>query len=250
MLGYDTRQYKQSEIEDPFEAMRIEAARQLETVSYEHNLKAITSISNTVSGWMNKVTELSITQNMTINEARQALINHLRAHALTIATTETEFIAESTRNIAIMLVNDPLKNSVIQVAELIRAGDTNAAVRLSRYVMKLVKQPLSLRQGTVIGYIKENLSKLPARPALMTPLVQGRIIANLEARAESLGKTKKQWSAIFHNTREAHKWAEGQERFISEPFDVGGEKLQYPGDASLGASIGNIIRCQCSALYI
>lgn len=49
--------------------------------------------------------------------------------------------------------------------------------------------------------------------------------------------------------REPH--AEAEKRYIDapipvdEPFIVGGEKLMYPGDDSLGASAGNIINCQC-----
>ena len=36
---------------------------------------------------------------------------------------------------------------------------------------------------------------------------------------------------------------------LHEPFTVNGEKLRYPGDKSLGASIGNLINCRCSATY-
>ena len=35
----------------------------------------------------------------------------------------------------------------------------------------------------------------------------------------------------------------------SQPFIVSGEKLNYPGDTSLGASTGNVINCRCSASY-
>ena len=35
----------------------------------------------------------------------------------------------------------------------------------------------------------------------------------------------------------------------NKPFIVSGERLMYPGDTSLGASLGNVIRCRCSAIY-
>ncbi len=58
---------------------------------------------------------------------------------------------------------------------------------------------------------------------------------------------KKQWDAILDSkTRAAHSRADGQVRSINEPFDVGGERLMFPRDTSLGATAGNIINCRCS----
>jgi hypothetical protein len=248
ILGYDIRQYKQ--IEDQIEAMQTEVAQQISTVSYGHALSNGAYIAQTASGWVRRITDLAVSQNLTLNEARQALINHLRAHSLTIATTETAWITETTRHVAVMLVNDPLKDSVIQIADLIQAGDTNAAVRLSRRVIKLARQPLSTSQGTLIRVLTEAVGVRGDRIRLMTPLAQGRIVANLTNRANALGKPKKEWSATFHNTRPAHADAEGQQRWAAEPYSVGGELLQYPGDGSLGASLGNLVNCRCASIYV
>jgi len=46
--------------------------------------------------------------------------------------------------------------------------------------------------------------------------------------------------------RPFHVEADGQQRPIGEPFLVGGELLLHPGDGSLGATPGNLIRCRCS----
>lgn len=63
----------------------------------------------------------------------------------------------------------------------------------------------------------------------------------------------KKWASILDgNTRTGqfdHVVSDGQKVKISEPFIVSGEKLNYPGDSSLGASTGNLINCRCSALY-
>lgn len=255
ILGYNVLEYKALSLfykqeEDIIDEMQKEIAQEISSVSYGHALYNGAYIAQTASGWVKKITDLAVAQNLTLNEARQALINHLRAHSLTIATTETAWITETTRHVAVMLVNDPLKDSVIQIADLIQAGDTNAAVRLSRRVIKLARQPLSTSQGTLIRVLTEAVGVRGDRIRLMTPLAQGRIVANLTNRANALGKPKKEWSATFHNTRPAHADAEGQQRWAAEPYSVGGELLQYPGDGSLGASLGNLVNCRCASIYV
>lgn len=47
-----------------------------------------------------------------------------------------------------------------------------------------------------------------------------------------------------------HVEADGQQRREREPFVVSGELLMYPGDSSLGASIGNTINCRCTLVPI
>jgi len=55
---------------------------------------------------------------------------------------------------------------------------------------------------------------------------------------------EKEWISVGDSlVREAHLAADGQKKKISEPFVVGGELLRWPGDTSLGASLGNIINC-------
>lgn len=48
--------------------------------------------------------------------------------------------------------------------------------------------------------------------------------------------------------RLSHMTADGQERKVNEPFEVGGEFLRFPGDTSLGATAGNVINCRCIAV--
>ena len=61
----------------------------------------------------------------------------------------------------------------------------------------------------------------------------------------------KRWRSVGDNkTRPAHKEANGQEVDYDKPFIVGGEKMMYPGDYSMGASIKNTIRCRCVMILI
>jgi len=62
-------------------------------------------------------------------------------------------------------------------------------------------------------------------------------------------RAKKEWVTVGDEAvRDAHVDADSQVVDISEPYNVGGELLKYPGDMSLGASIGNVINCRCSSV--
>lgn len=66
-----------------------------------------------------------------------------------------------------------------------------------------------------------------------------------------LKKKQKQWNAVLDNvTRAAHAQADGQIVDYGQPYEVGGEKMMYPKDSSLGASLSNIINCRCSSVPI
>lgn len=61
---------------------------------------------------------------------------------------------------------------------------------------------------------------------------------------------KKQWnSAADERTRESHKAADGQIRDFDEPFDVGEDRLDHPGDRVHG-SAKEVINCRCNCTYI
>lgn len=71
--------------------------------------------------------------------------------------------------------------------------------------------------------------------------------AHLDTYRTSGGASGKEWLATQDDrTRDEHLAADGQQRDIDEPFDVGGEALQFPGDPS--GDPGNIINCRCTLL--
>ena len=58
---------------------------------------------------------------------------------------------------------------------------------------------------------------------------------------------KKGWLSMFApESRDSHMAADGQVVGLDEPFDVGGESMMFPGDNSMGASVGNTIQCLCA----
>ena len=74
--------------------------------------------------------------------------------------------------------------------------------------------------------------------------------AGRQAAAEELEKIGvimgKRWVSTHDaRTRHAHLEADGQIVPCDEPFEVGGEKLMFPGDGSIGASGWNLYNCRC-----
>lgn len=61
--------------------------------------------------------------------------------------------------------------------------------------------------------------------------------------------TKVWYTNLDGRERQSHHDAAGQQQPFIYPFMVQGEKLNYPGDTSLGATVSNIARCRCSCQY-
>lgn len=67
---------------------------------------------------------------------------------------------------------------------------------------------------------------------------------DLEQKGVILNKI---WLAMIDGrVRHVHAEADGQEVGNGEPFVVGGEKLMFPGDESMGASPWNLYNCRCT----
>lgn len=72
------------------------------------------------------------------------------------------------------------------------------------------------------------------------------------------GFTKKKWltsrdARVRRPTKSSpfdHAAAEGQTVPVDQPFIVSGEQLMYPGDGSMGASIGSLINCRCTCVGV
>jgi uncharacterized protein with gpF-like domain len=67
------------------------------------------------------------------------------------------------------------------------------------------------------------------------------------AKASGLDMVKEWASAEDQRTRESHAQADGQIKEMDQPFEVGGEAMQFPGDPS--AHIREIVNCRCVGLY-
>ena len=76
-------------------------------------------------------------------------------------------------------------------------------------------------------------------------------IAIAIATNQAIETTKrKRYVAIFDNrTRHNHMQANGQVKKVNQPYIVGGERMMYPADSSLGASPSNYIGCRCYQIF-
>lgn len=74
---------------------------------------------------------------------------------------------------------------------------------------------------------------------------------NQHIQAIKDGFTKKRWvTKLDKKVRHTHRIADGQERDIQLPFNVGNSKMLFPLDTSLGAEDKECIGCRCVCKYI
>ena len=65
------------------------------------------------------------------------------------------------------------------------------------------------------------------------------------------GVQRKEWLATGDDrTRDSHRNADGQQRSTGEAFEIGGYKMQHPGDMSLGAPLSEAAACRCTILPV
>lgn len=78
----------------------------------------------------------------------------------------------------------------------------------------------------------------------------GKFLHMIEFARSNNAKISKTWiSRLDNRVRLWHRAATFQKKDLFSPFISGGERLQYPGDWSLGASPANVINCRCVAHY-
>ena len=243
LLHFDPRQYKAGDME-----MLDEVRREIAAAVNILVVKAVAGKSDFIIGttekWVKRTTFLAMANVWGTPEARAALSNYLSSQKLIIATSESQFIVEGTRRAVVIAVKDPLMNSVNVIARMFENGDINGARRLSRQIVKLANLPTSISQGEFLRIVED------ARIRLLTPFNQGRVVSNLREKAEAMEATEKEWQILGYHTRDTHEQVNGQRQPIDTPFILPGGLLQYPGDASLGASLSEIINCNCVAVYI
>jgi hypothetical protein len=162
-------------------------------------------------------------------------------------------------------------NSIDSAEEITITNQKNMELALIQARQMVIDQGLSL----------DNRTLATTAAALLTRKFDGRIAAiqsfETQAAAESTKLTvaeieagiepsvlsgvvaqigviaTKKWVTVGDNKVRVkpfnHRAANGQVKNINQPFEVSDQLLRFPGDKSLGASVGNIVNCRCSAIY-
>lgn len=147
-----------------------------------------------------------------------------------------------------------------QVAKIVaQSGQKINEVTASKIIDKLTEAQI---EGWTIEELGQNLLGSAEELGTWFNHNRARRIAQTEmVHIENYGQTEgykqdeavnlKGWLCAFlPDSRDEHMMADAHYSDnpipLDEPFDVGGEQMDYPGDDSYGASAGNIINCHCS----
>ena len=117
----------------------------------------------------------------------------------------------------------------------------------------------AIRKGMEAGEVPAKIAKRLQAAGSFDSKRRAIVIARTETHSASVHAMDKamkatrieMWkiwvAARDTRTRAAHRAANGQKRLLTEPFDVGGEKLMNPGDPR--GSPANVIQCRCVLVY-
>lgn len=173
-------------------------------------------------------------------------------HIAAAQTTITAFAAEMPTKKTAVVKTEWEK----EVDEYLRTASGKKIVAITAGIRAAVRLTLNhiSRQGlgevaaakVLAARIKRFSIARAARIARTEQSQAANLASNSYAKANGL--KKKVWmSAQQERTRPAHYAANGQTRPMNQPFIVGGERLQHPGDPN--GSAANVINCRCVTSY-
>lgn len=176
-----------------------------------------------------------------LNQNKDEFIGPTSAeHSLFITRTNNKEITKS------------FLDSVLALSSVLELSGTELNLNNSnqrRFVADNSASIFRERANARIDTIALTETQQPAERSKMDTALAFDFVTPEEEVSEQLA-SKKEWNAILDNrVRAAHALADGQIQDISAPFIVNGEKLNIPGDTSMGASASNTINCRCSARY-
>lgn len=159
---------------------------------------------------------------------------------------------------------DDANEFVARTQKWIRSIGADKVSRINKTTRKLIRDAIDfgVAEGEPISVIADRIvektgGKIAARRSIViarTEVHQASQAADYEAAdVIELRESQREWISVADvRTRGTHRkydpetgrrGADGQKRGMNEPFDVGGDKLLYPGDPT--GSPKEIIQCRC-----
>lgn len=249
--GYITAVERLRSKYDKFAANKMREAILKQTYFARQSIEMATSTSDLLSIQVSSVTTYA-------REAYEAIYKKVGTAFASETYKNVKAIAQKAKE------DDTLKSNWERDME--RFLDVYGATRIAKVaettekrVRDIIRQQvkLGMAKGDGIDIIKRNImqsvngmSATRATTIARTEVVgasnQGSLIG-----AQSSGLALQKMWITAHNKippRPAHKEADGQKVDLTGLFDVGGEKMNAPGDPT--ASAENVINCRCTVVYV
>lgn len=169
-----------------------------------------------------------------------------------------ESIMEEIARLALSVVPDGVEPPLVDLAQhaaalvaRIRGVGLEVAANLTSSLTEgsLLGEGIDALRDRVLDLFTSSESR--ARTIARTTVVgsaNGATHEAYETVQETIGPLLKEWIATSdERTRETHWDADGQTVEYAEPFEVGDDLLDYPGDPS--GSAAEIINCRCAVAY-
>ena len=123
------------------------------------------------------------------------------------------------------------------VARAIRTGKPLTQAQIDAAITQLQNRTLNYRAEVIARTESLNALRAGQHESILQAIETGEV---------DTANTYHEWDASGDSrTRPTHAMAEGQRVPIDQPFVVGGYRLMYPGDSSLGAAASETIQCRC-----
>lgn len=130
----------------------------------------------------------------------------------------------------------------------------NITATTEKVIKKLVYETFEQNKDT--SYLAEALEQHTSFGKTRSlRIARTEIVAASNAGSKyAMDQTGMQYYKIWVSARDArvrktHASADGQEVEADEPFVIGGSKLLFPGDSSMGAAAKEIVNCRCTTVF-
>ncbi len=211
-----------------------ELNNELSNILIAHYSEVSAIFSKRISPELPETVEITDSENDLIEEA-------LLAWLVVEATRHAVLINSTTQEAALKSVQSSRDDESVRELTGVEAQRVQ-----SRIAARNLQRNLSGRESGILM----TETQTPAEVAKATEVeVLTGVAPSIQGGTGILSEVSKEWSTVGDSkVRPEHIAADGQTRLVGQPFTVAGELLRWPGDSTLGASLGNVVNCRCGSI--